>query len=112
MSSEEKTEERRGSERQTGQFPCQVVIDDVAYEGTTRNLSLGGVLFRPNETFPKESLDKEGVVTIVINDLPYDADCEVVRIADSGVGLRFLDLSETSLEDVVFEFINGQLDDI
>ena len=112
MSSDDKSTERRGSERQDGQFPCQVVIDDVAYEGTTRNLSLGGVLFTPDGEFPQDSLDKEGVVTIVIGDLPYDAECEVVRVAASGVGLRFIDISDTSLEEAIFGFINDQLDDL
>ncbi len=112
MSEDDKTGERRGSERQDGRFPCQVVIDEVAYEGTTRNLSMGGVLFTPNDDFPAELVDKEGMVTIVIGALPYDTVCEVVRVADSGVGLRFIDISDTSLEEAVFDFINGQLDDL
>ena len=112
MSSDDETKERRVSERQDGHFPCQVVIDDVAYEGTTRNLSLGGVLFTPDGEFPKETVDKEAVVTIVIGALPYDAECEVVRVAASGVGLRFSDISDTSLEEAIFDFINGQLDEL
>ena len=112
MADDEKTEERRGSERQKGRFPCQVVIDEVAHEGTTRNLSMGGVLFTPNGEFSEAMLDKLGVVTIVIGELPYDTDCEVVRVADSGVGLRFIDISDTALEEAVFDFINGQLDDL
>ena len=112
MSSDDEKKERRVSERQDGHFPCQVVIDDVAYEGTTRNLSLGGVLLTPDGEFPKEMVDKEAVVTIVIGSLPYDAECEVVRVAASGVGLRFLDISDTSLEEAIFDFINGQLDDL
>ena len=112
MADDEITKERRGSERQTGELPCQVAIDEVAYEGSTRNLSLGGVLFTPNGEFPKALIHKEVVVTIVIDDLPFDADCEVVRVADSGVGLRFIDISDTPLEEAVFDFINGQLDDL
>ena len=112
MSEDGNSAERRDSERQDGQFPCQVVIGETAYEGTTRNLSLGGVLFTPNGDFPKEAVDQEASVTIVIGALPYDARCEVVRVANSGVGLRFIDISDTSLEEVVFDFINSQLDDL
>ena len=112
MSENESIEERRGSERQDGQFPCQVVINEVAYEGVTRNLSLGGVLFTPDGDFPDSLVDEKGMVTVVIGELPYDALCEVVRVAKSGVGLRFVDLSQSALEDAIFDFISGQLDEL
>ena len=57
MSENESIEERRGSERQDGQFPCQVVINEVAYE-VTRNLSLGGVLFTQTAIFQTLSWTK------------------------------------------------------
>ena len=52
------------------------------------------------------------MVTVVIGELPYDALCEVVRVAKSGVGLRFVDLSQSALEDAIFDFISGQLDEL
>ena len=104
--------ERRESERQRGRFPCQVVVQEQTFEGTTRNLSLGGVLFTPDGDFPKDLIHQEAMVTVVIDESPYDATCEVVRVADSGVGLRFIDLSATSFEEAILDFINGQLDDL
>jgi len=104
--------DRRVAERQDGHFPCQLSIDDDEYEGTTRNLSLGGLLLELSGEVISGLMDKEGIITVVIGSIPYSCDCKVVRVSDEGLGVRFEAIEDSALEEVIFDFISGQLDDL
>ena len=110
MSVEEDPRERRDTGRHEGEFPYQLVIGDNEYEGVTRNLSMGGVLIDLPEAVEAGLIDQSGFMTVVINSLPYDGACTVVRVASTGVGIRFDDIEGTALEEAIFDFINDELE--
>lgn len=112
MSTEEDPRDRRGTGRQEGEFPYQLVIGELEYEGTTRNLSMGGVLLELPEAAESNLLDQSGFMTIMIDSLPYEGACTVVRVAASGVGIRFDDIEGSALEEAIFDFINDELEDL
>lgn len=112
MTESDDPRDRRIAERQDGHFPCQLSIDDADYEGTTRNLSLGGLLLELSDESLPELMNKEGTITVVIGSIPYSCDCVVVRVSDEGIGIRFGAIQDSALEEVIFDFISGQLDDL
>ena len=112
MSDTGDSRERRLADRQEAQFPCQLTIGEAVVEGTTRNLSLGGLLFEPGEPGKPEWQDQASSIAVVIGSLPYEAECMVVRVGEDGVGIRFNDISDTAFEDVIFDLINEQLEGI
>jgi c-di-GMP-binding flagellar brake protein YcgR len=112
MSTEDDPRDRRGTGRQEGGFPYQLVIGKHEYEGTTRNLSMGGALIELPGGAESNLLDQSGFMTIVINSLPYEGACTVVRVAASGAGIRFDDIKGSALEEAIFSFIEDELEDL
>ena len=110
MSAEEDPRERRGTGRHEGEFPCQLVIDDIEYEGITRNLSMGGVLIDLPEAAEAGLIDQSGFMTVVINSIPYDCACTVVHLVSTGVGIQFDGIEGSALEKAIFDFINDELE--
>ena len=110
MSVDDDPRDRRDNGRQEGEFPYQLLIGENEYEGSTRNLSMGGVLIDLPEVSESELLDQSGLMTIVINSMPYEGACTVVRVASSGVGIRFDDIEGSALEEAIFDFINDELE--
>lgn len=109
MTEKDEWSERRNSSRQDAHFPCQLALGDSLFEGLTRNLSLGGLLFECASEPETAWQGKEGTITVVIGSLPYDCDCSVVRVSSKGVAVCFEDISGSPLEEAIFEFINQQL---
>ena len=111
MSDTGDSRERRNADRQEVEVPFQMNIGGDVVEGTTTDLSLGGLLCQPTEPAKPEWLQQKATITIVIGSVPYDADCTIVRISDEGIGIQFDDITDSALEEAIFDLINDLMDD-
>ena len=111
MSDTGDSRDRRNADRQEVEVPCQLTVAGNVVEGTTTDLSLGGLLCQPSEPVKPEWLQQRGTITIVIGSVPYDAECTIVRISDEGIGIQFDDISDSALEEAIFDLINDLMDD-
>lgn len=113
MSTEESEDDRRAHPRRDVELPVRVTADDDVVEGTSVNLSEGGVLMAGDD-FPSSSQVR---VEIELAELGWHAiDAEVVRrgVDEDGresLAVRFAEVATQGGRDAIREFFRARLAD-
>lgn len=102
---------RRQAERCKVLIPCKLVIDEKIWLGKTKDISLNGAFFSPGNGEPISTAYEtcSAIFELLLPKAAFITDCEVVRVTDGVIGLRFVDLADTDRNDKLVDFLETQL---
>ena len=105
------TRERREIERCRIDIPCKLQVAGHTWTGMTRDISLRGASFNAGDQkpIPKAYMTKSVCFELMLPAQSLKADCEITRVTEGNVGLRFIGFQQANGKAILIDFLETQL---